>query len=143
VCSFSNIILFFLCLSIQQKKSAMRCDWRSLKLAARRPGGETERRTESERISVVNSDVVHGVFAVVGVVVASKQTIDLGIDEQVVVQSSNPGFRHARWTRARGTAEGPLSPTARVRFKARHAESVATQQNFRTNPEAAVAQPTS
>jgi len=114
-----------------------------LKLAARVSSGETERRAKSERIPVIDGEVVHGVFAVVGVVVASQQTVDLGVDEEVVVQSANAGVRHACWAFARRAADCLLPSAAGVHVKTRHAESVAAQQYFRTNPEAVVAQSTS
>jgi len=80
-----------------------------LKLAARGSIGETERRAKRERIPMVDVQVVHRVFAVVGVIVAAQQTIDLRGDEQVVTQPGNPGVRHARRTFAGRTADGPLS----------------------------------
>jgi len=92
---------------------------------------------------VVDGDVVHGVFATVGVVVASQQTVNLGVNEQVVVQTSDSRLRHARRPSTRGTADGPFASSARVCIQTRHAEGVAADQYLRTNPEPVVAQPTS
>ena len=100
----------------------------------------TERCAKSERIAVVDGKVVHGVLAVVGVVVASQQTIKLRVDVHVVMQAANPGLRHAGRTPTQGTADGPLLGTARVLVKARQAETVATLQDFRTNAKSVVAQ---
>ena len=102
---FSTVILF----SVSQLSAdVIGQTYMMLKLAARRSSGETERRAKRERISVVDRQVVHGVFAVVGVVVAAQQTIDLGVDEQVVPQSRDPGFRHARRTLAGRTTDCSL-----------------------------------
>jgi len=59
---------------------------------------DAEGSAQSERISVVDGQVVHRVLALVGVVVTSQQTIDLSVDEQVVMQATHAGLRHARWT---------------------------------------------
>jgi len=123
-------------------------EWRirnvqNFRSAARGSAGATERRAKSERVSVVDGQVVDGVLAPVGVVVASQQTIELGVDEHVVAQTADSRFRHARWPSASGTADGPLALTARVRFQTGHAESVAADQDLGTNPEAVVAQSTS
>jgi len=109
-------------------------------MAARGCAGATERRAKRERIAVVDGEVVHGVLAVGGVVVASQQTIDLRVDEQVVMETEDAGFGYARRTSARGTADGSLASAARVRFQTRHAERVAADQDFGANPEAVVAQ---
>jgi len=103
---------------------------------------ETERSAKSKRVTIVDGKVVHGIFAVVGIVVASQQTIKLGVEIQVVVQSADPGLWHACRTSTHGTTDAPLLSTARVCFQARHAETVAALQDFRTNPEPVIAQTT-
>lgn len=82
--------------------------------AARVSAGEAERCAKRERISVVDGQVVHGVFAPVGVVVAAQQTINLGVDKQVVLQTADSGLRHAHWPPAGRTADGPFTSATRV-----------------------------
>ena len=103
---------------------------------------ETERSAQSKRVTVVDWKVVHGILAVVGIVVTSQQTIKLGVDEQVVVQSTDPGLWRACRSSTHRTTDAPLPSTARVRFQARHAETVAALQDFRTDPEPVVTQTT-
>jgi len=110
--------------------------------AARVSTGSTERGAQCERVSVVRVDVVHGVLAVIGVVVASQQTIDLRVDEKIVVQSADPGFRHAGRSLTRRTTDDPLASAASVGFQAWHTERVPALQYLRANPESVAAQPT-
>lgn len=57
--------------------------------ASWRAGLKTERGAKGHGVTVVGRNVVHGVFAAVGIVVASQKAVNLRVNEKVVRQRAN------------------------------------------------------